>query len=83
MKCKHCPALRQDGYEYPEEYCALGVQDNETIEDSEGNLGCRRRSAEKVKRDLEAQDNIEAEAYAEFAQGMIEIMDRAEGNINV
>ena len=29
MKCNRCPALRSEGYEYPEEYCCIGIDGSE------------------------------------------------------
>lgn len=29
MKCDRCPALRTEGYEYPEEYCCIGIDGSE------------------------------------------------------
>ena len=28
MLCENCPALRCEGYEYPEEYCLIQSEDN-------------------------------------------------------
>ena len=41
MRCEKCPALAQDGYEYPEYFCYIGIPDEETSEDKNGNWGCR------------------------------------------
>lgn len=32
MKCNKCPALRTEGYEYPEEYCYIGIDGCEFLD---------------------------------------------------
>jgi len=75
MKCSYCPANRNDSYEYPEYYCALGVNEDDTIEFKDGEYGCRRRSYDKINADLKIQDEIEGEAFAEMAKGMVEFWE--------
>lgn len=41
MRCNHCPALRTEGYEYPESYCLLGAE--ATREYADGWGGCFRK----------------------------------------
>lgn len=41
MKCGNCPALRTEGYEYPESYCLLGAES--TREYADGWSGCYRK----------------------------------------
>lgn len=41
MRCNHCPALRTEGYEYPESYCLLGAET--TREYADGWSGCYRK----------------------------------------
>ena len=36
MRCKNCKARKIEGFEYPEEYCCIGISD----EDKNGILGC-------------------------------------------
>ena len=65
MKCEDCIALRNDsGYEHSatEFWCAVG---EEEFEFADGSIGCKRRSVEKLKRDIEAQNKIEKEAFIE------------------
>ena len=40
MRCKRCKACKTEGFEYPEEYCCIGVSDDEINEDRNGDLGC-------------------------------------------
>ena len=64
MKCEHCIALRDDsGYEQyaTDWWCAVG---EEEIEFADGSIGCKRRSIQKLKRDIETQSKIECEAFA-------------------
>ena len=49
MKCDNCPALRTEGYEYPEEYCCVYGED-ECLEFKDGSYGCRHRLATIEKR---------------------------------
>mgnify|MGYP003301849014 CR=1 FL=1 len=63
MRCEHCIALRDDsGYEHnaTEWWCAVG---EEEIEFADGTIGCKRRSIQKLKRDIEIQNKIEQEAF--------------------
>lgn len=49
MKCDNCPALRYEGYEYPEPYCAAGFyEDNRDFAD--GSEGCLHRLSTINKR---------------------------------
>lgn len=34
MRCKRCKACKTEGFEYPEEYCCIGVSDDEINEDN-------------------------------------------------
>ena len=49
MKCEHCPALRTEGYEYPESYCLLGAES--TREYADGWSGCYRKM-ESIKKQV-------------------------------
>ena len=40
MRCKRCKACKTEGVEYPEEYCCIGVSDDEINEDRNGDLEC-------------------------------------------
>ena len=40
MRCKNCKARKMEGSEYPEEYCCIGIYDDELNEDRNGDLGC-------------------------------------------
>lgn len=63
MRCEHCIALRDDsGYEHnaTEWWCAVGEGE---IEFADGTIGCKRRSIQKLKRDIEIQNKIEQEAF--------------------
>lgn len=65
MKCENCIALRNDsGYEHSatEFWCAVG---EEEIEFADGSIGCKRRSEQKLKRDIEVQDKIAEEVLAQ------------------
>lgn len=36
MKCDRCIALRTEGYEYPEEYCSIGIDDDSEYATDDG-----------------------------------------------
>lgn len=57
MKCDSCPALRTEGYEYPESYCCVYGED-ECLEFKDGSLGCRHKLA-TIERRLEQLREIE------------------------
>lgn len=76
MKCRYCPALRTEGYEYPESYCALGVPDEEMIDFKDETSGCRRKSIDKLTADLKIQDAIENEAWLKNAESFVEFMKK-------
>ena len=61
MKCDNCPALRTEGYEYPETYCALYPEDD-CREFKDGSLGCSHRLATIEKR-LEVVREAEAHQW--------------------
>ena len=48
MKCEQCPALVIEGYEYPEEMCAFGIEGDEF---KDGTYGCR-KTRKTIERDL-------------------------------
>lgn len=83
MRCEHCIALIDDGgYERDatEWWCAVG---EEEVEFADGTIGCKRRSIDKLKRDMETQIKIEEEAFVkecddfwEFATGVDKIQSR-------
>ena len=39
MKCKNCPALKCDGFEYPEYYCSIYPEDD-CVDFDDGTEGC-------------------------------------------
>lgn len=59
MKCDNCPALRTDGGEYPESYCAAGVpEDSKMCTDG----GCR-YPLKAIRQRIERRDKMEAHQY--------------------
>lgn len=67
MKCNQCPALRTEGYEYPESYCLLGAE--ATREYADGWSGCYRK-LESIRKQI---DKIE-EQLAHQYDGIDEFM---------
>ena len=61
MKCDNCPALRTEGYEYPETYCCVYGED-ECLEFKDGSLGCRHRLA-TIEKKLAIHDDYEAHRW--------------------
>ena len=61
MKCDNCPALRTEGYEYPETYCCVYGED-ECFEFKDGSLGCRHRLA-TIEKKLAIHDDYEAHRW--------------------
>ena len=61
MKCEGCPALRQDGYEYPETYCCI-YPDSECLEFKDGSIGCKHKRKTIEKR-LDEYEEIIAHQY--------------------
>ena len=62
MRCKNCPALTGTG---EDQYCCLGVEDDELLEDQKGDLGCNRRSKAKILRDIDIAYKDEYKLYKE------------------
>lgn len=66
MRCENCPAMRTDGGEYPEYYCACYPEDD--WEDfADGATGCR-HPANAIKKKLAILDEFEEKRY----EGIIE-----------
>lgn len=59
MKCENCPALRSEGYEYPEEYCAAYVPDGGKMRTEDG---CR-YSLAKINRRMQRADSLRDRQY--------------------
>lgn len=59
MKCDNCPALRSEGYEYPEYYCGAGVPENGKMTTSSG---CK-YSKDKIIKRMERLDELRDRQY--------------------
>lgn len=82
MKCENCPALRTEGYEYPEEYCAAYVPETSMVDFKDGSCGCRytaKRIAKRVDRYDQMRDHQYdgIEVYAEETEGTEQAMRAA------
>lgn len=66
MKCNNCPALKTEGYEYPESYCAVYLED-ECIEFKDGSLGCR-HTRKVIEKRLEQNEDLRAHEWDGFAE---------------
>ena len=82
MKCENCPALRTEGYEYPEEYCAAYVPETSMVDFKDGSCGCRytaKRIAKRVDRYDQMRDHQYdgIEVYAEETDGTEQAMRAA------
>ena len=51
MRCKECPALRTEGFEYPESYCCIYPED-ESVDFADGSCGCYHKLA-TIKKKVE------------------------------
>ena len=40
MRCDRCPALETEGFEYPLDYCSIGVDEEYRNENAKGEHGC-------------------------------------------
>lgn len=68
MKCENCPALKYEGYEYPESYCGAGVpEDGKMVTD----CGCRYTAKQIVKR-MRRQEDMRDHSYDGMAEWYIE-----------
>ncbi len=65
MLCENCPALRCEGYEYPEEYCI--IQAEEDIRDLKNGTGCCLR-AKTIQRRVKKIEEMEALHYDGLAK---------------
>ena len=76
MKCEHCIALRDDsGYEHnaTEWWCTVGEEEREF---ADGSIGCARRSIQKLKRDIAAQNKIEQEAFTKECESFMDWIEQ-------
>lgn len=64
MLCETCPAIRCEGYEYPEEYCLIRSED--TMIEFENGWGCRlhRKTIERMVKEKEEELSKSYEAQA-------------------
>lgn len=55
MICDRCKALKTEGYEYPQDYCSIGVDDEFGYENKKGEYGCtlHYKTIEKMVRENE------------------------------
>lgn len=69
MKCENCPALKTDGYDYPETICSVYGED-EAVEFRDGSIGCRHKLStieKRMKMFEEYQDEF-YNGYVEWAE---------------
>lgn len=77
MKCKNCIASRSDGdYYSPSYWCAVG--EKEEIEFKDGSIGCRRKSIEKLKKDIKDTSELEEQLFLDECEKFIEFMEEKE-----
>ena len=70
MKCNNCPALRIEGYEYPESYCLLGAET--TREYADGWSGCYRK-LESIKKQIAKIEEQITHQYDGIDEWMVEM----------
>lgn len=61
MRCENCPALKTDGYEYPQDYCACYPEDD-LVDFADGTTGCR-HPANAIKKKLAILNEFEGKRY--------------------
>ena len=66
MKCEYCPALKSEGYEYPEYYCSIYPEDD-CMEFKDGTLGCRHKR-KTIETRLEQYEDFRAHEWDGFAE---------------
>lgn len=75
--CIHCKYLASTGGEYCEEYCALGIEDNNPLvfEDKNGNLGCiyTDRQLELLDEYISEQESHQYDGLDDYMRGKEEI----------
>lgn len=82
MKCENCSALRSEGWEYPEEYCAACVTEKSMVEFKDGSTGCR-YTAQQIAKRVDRYDRMRdyqyegIEVYAKESQGTEQAMRAA------
>ena len=68
--CEECGFLGVEGYEYPESYCTIGIQEDDPkfYEDNEG-CGCRYdlRTLKKMKRENEHAEYLYYLGYSDYS----------------
>lgn len=82
MKCESCPALRTEGYEYPEAFCCI-YGDDEAIEFKDGSIGCRHH-LKTIEKRLAINDDYEAHRWdgiGEFYERQCKLEDAMEDAI--
>lgn len=61
MRCKDCPALKYEGYEYPESYCSVYPEDD-CIDFADGTNGCT-HPLNAIKKRLQKNSEVESHQY--------------------
>ena len=78
MKCDRCPALRTEGYAYPEEYCCIGIDGSEYETDD----GCTLHHM-TVKKMVRENDEAWALHYQDIGEWFKESEYNEKHNTNV
>ena len=60
MRCENCPALKTEGYEYPESYCSVYPEDE--IYDFDDGCGCK-HPWNAIKKRMQSNEEAEAHQY--------------------
>ena len=82
MKCDNCPALKYEGYEYPESYCAVGFEED-SRDFVDGSNGCLHKlsTIEKRLKHLEEIEWHQWDGIGEFYERECKIEDAMEDAI--
>lgn len=69
MRCENCPALKTEGYEYPESYCSVYPEDE--IFDFDDGSGCKHPWI-AIKKRIQQNEETEAHQY----EGIVEFYQK-------
>ena len=82
--CEDCGFLETSGYEYPEQYCAVGIQENDPKfgEDGKG-CGCRYnlRTLRKKKDEIDHMEYLSYLGYSDYS--LMPTMEYTDENIRI
>lgn len=83
MRCENCPALRTEGYEYPESYCSVYSENDPLMcEFEDGKCGCT-HPLNAIKKRIDANEKAEAHMYDGIEEFYIEEQKKEQTALNI